>query len=262
MVIKKSLIFLFCVIFLSSLVLAQEYKIEISIISEDKIFEPGETIELKVTLRDSNNNIIEDNVSIIIKDMKETIIQEETIKSKDIVEIKLDKNALAGDGKIVTKYKDAESTESFFIAENKLAKFELDGEKLIVTNIGNTVYEEKIYITIGETIRTQNPRLKIGESISYRLVAPEGVYNIKVSDEKTTLKKEEVKLTGTGKVIGALDERTSQSTGITGISPEKESEGELIGYFKSSKFIYVFVLTIFGAMILLAIERKYRKKIE
>ncbi len=264
MIIKKGLIFLFCTIFLLQLVVAQEYKIEILTIPEDKIFfEPGETIKLKITLRDSSNNPLDGEVLIIIKDLKEKIIQEETIKSKDIEEIKLDKNALAGEGKIIAKYKNSEATEAFFIAENELAEFKLNGEKLIITNIGNTIYDETIYITIGETTGSKNPNLKIGDSVSYRLIAPEGVYKIKVTDKhrKILFSQGEVQLTGTGHVIGALDERGSQVSGITGISPEKESEGELLGYVKNSKFVYVFVFVIFGAMILLAIEKRYRKKV-
>ena len=65
--------FLFCILFLSSLVIAQEYKIGISTIPEDKIFEAGNTIQIKVTLYDSNNNPVEDEVSIVLQDLKEEI---------------------------------------------------------------------------------------------------------------------------------------------------------------------------------------------
>ena len=259
--VKKILVFLFCSIFLLQLVVAQDYRMEISIISEDKIFEPGETITLITTLYDLNNKIIEDDVLIIIKDMKEKIIQEETIASKDIVELKLNENALAGEGKIIAKYKNAEASEPFFVSEKKLVEFKLEGEKLIITNVGNTKYDKKVYITIGDTTGTKSPLIKVGESVYYRLIAPEGVYNIKVTDKETTFTKGEVKLTGTGKVIGALDEQESRVSGITGISPGEDSEGELLNYLKRSKFVYVFVAMIFGAMILLAIERRYKKKV-
>lgn len=262
MVNKKSLIFLLYLIFLSTLVIAQEYKMEISVIPEDKIIEPGEIIKLKVTLYDLNNNLIKDKISIILKDLKETIIKETTIQSTDFAEIKIDEGIIAGEGKIIAKYKDAEAIESFFIAENELVQFRLDGEKLIITNIGNTIYEKKVYIIIGETTGTKTIKLNIGKSISYRLIAPEGVYNLKVTDGETTFTKGEVKLTGTGKTIGALDETPSKRSPVTGgIRPEEDEDNGLISYFKTSKFIYVFIIIVFGAMILLAIERKYRKKV-
>lgn len=165
-----------------------------------------------------------------------------------------------GQGKITATYKDSTATGFFNIEINEIVKFEIQGEKLIITNIGNTKYTKTVQIIIGETTGIKEPKLNIGESVSYRLIAPEGIYNIKVSDGKTSISQGEVKLTGTGKVIGALDERASSGAGITGISPEENSETELFNYVKKSKFIYVFVLTIFGAMILLAIERRYRRK--
>lgn len=248
-------------ILLSSLVIAQENKIDISILSEDNIIQPGETFQIKVALYDSNNKPINDEVSIVLKNFKEEITKETTIQSNSIEEIKLDENTLAGEAKIIAKYGDVESTETFFIEENKLIEFKIEGEKLIVMNTGNSIYNEKIYITIGDTTGTKTPSLNRGESTSYRLIAPEGVYNIKVTDGKTTLNREEVKLTGTGQVIGALDESVSQRSSITGgISPDKDSNIALMSYVKNSKFTYVFILAIFGAMILLAIERQYRKK--
>jgi hypothetical protein len=98
------------------------------------------------------------------------------------------------------------------------------------------------------------------------LVAPEGIYNIKVSDGVSTpLEIGGVKLTEkglTGKTIGILDEEASKRSPVTGgISPEEDSDEALLSYIRNSKFVYVFVLVIFGAMILLAIEKRYRKKV-
>jgi len=262
MIIRKSLVFLFCMIFLISLVITQDYRMEISTIPEDKIFESGKTFEIKVTIYDSNNNLVNDEVSITLKDVKDAIIKETKIQSSNFEEIELNEGIISGEGKIIVNYKESETTESFFISENELAEFKLEGEKLIITNIGNTKYEKKVYITIGEMTGTKTPKLDIGKEISYNLVAPEGVYNIKVTDGETTFTREEVKLTGTGQVIGAIDKTPSTRSPLTGgISPDKESEEAMLSYMKNNKFIYVFVLIIFGAMILLAIERRYREKV-
>ena len=254
---KKELIFIFAIILFTSLVVAQNYKLEVSTIPEDKIFRSGETIQLKITLYDLENNLVKDNILLILRDIRKEIIKEIIIQSNIFQEIQLPENILAGEGKIIFKYKDVETTESFFIEEKELAKFELDGEKLIITNIGNTKYNKKVYITIGETTGTKTPELNIGESVSYRLIAPEGNYNIQIKEnEKIVLIKSDIKLTGTGQVIGALSEDSSKRVGLTGgISPEEGDEEALLSYAKNSKFIYVFMLTLFGAMILLAIER-------
>tara|TARA_Y100000310_G_C20418257_1_gene685390 strand:- start:27 stop:818 length:792 start_codon:yes stop_codon:yes gene_type:complete len=257
---KKSLAILFLTIFLTSLVVAQNYKMDISTIPEDKIFKAGDSLQIKITLYDESNNPINDQVSIILQDMTKEIITETTIQSnKNFEEIKIKENTLSGEGKIIAKYKESEIEESFFIEKEELAKFEIKGDDLIVTNIGNTKYSKTIYITIGETTGTKTPDLNIGKSISYKLVAPEGVYNIKVTDRETTITQGEVTLAGTGQAIGAIDRTSSQRSGITGGIASDEDEA-LLSYMKQNKFVYVFVLVIFGAMILLAIERRYRLK--
>ena len=263
MITKKSLVFLFCIVLLSSLVIAQDYPMEILTIPEDKIFGAEETIQLIVTLHDSDNNLINDEISIIFEDVKGTKIKETTIQSNNPERIELTGEAISGEGKIIARYKDSEITEPFFIKKNELAKFEIKEEKLIITNIGNTEYKKEVYIIIGKTTGVKNPEIDIGKSVTYRLVAPKGVYNIKISDGTSqSLEIGEVSLTGTGKVIGALDEQISKRSPLTGgISPDEDSEQALLNYVRDSKFTYVFVLVIFGAMILLAIERRYRKKI-
>ena len=260
---KKSIIFLICTIFLISLVTAQNYKLGISTIPEDKIFDVGSNIQIKVTLYDESNNPVNDDIKITLKDLKGEVILEKTIKSNiGFEQIALNQNILSGEGKIIAEYKDVQVTESFFISENEKVKFEIQNGKLIITNIGNSLYQRRVYITIGDTTGIKTPNLNLEESISYRLIAPEGVYNIKVTDGETTLTKGDVQLTGTGNIIGALDESAGQRSSITGtLSPEKESEGELVNYFRNNSFVYIFVLVVFGAVILLAVERRYRKKV-
>jgi len=258
---KGALLILIFTLFLTSFVVAQVDFIELSTIPEDKIFSVGQTIRVMVTLRDTNNNPITGDVEIKLNDLKEELILEKTISSGNFEEIELPEAILSGEGEMIITYEDLETTESFFITEKKLIEFAIEGETLIVTNTGNTRYEETIYITIGDTTGSKNPKLNVGQSIKYRLVAPEGVYNLKITDGSTTLERSEIRLTGTGNVVGAIDESAQQGTGITGISPNADSEGELIGMLSRSKFTYTFILVIFGAMVLLAIERRFKKKI-
>lgn len=259
MITKKSLIFLFCFIFLSSLVIAQEYKIDITTTQET--FEASKNITFRVSLSDLNNKPIYDNVLVIVEDAEKKVKVEQAVQSNKPASINLGNRASYGQGTITAKYGDSEAKGFFEINIKVLAKFELNRDTLTITNIGNTQYTKSVQIIIGETPVTKYPKLNIGEKVSYKLVAPEGVYNIKVTDGGTILTQNEVKLTGTGKVIGALDESTSQRTSITGGIRPEDSEENILSYFKDNKFIYVFVFIILGAMILLAIERRYRKKL-
>ena len=259
MIMKKGLIFLFCIIFLSSLVTAQEYKIDITTTQE--IFEAGKNITFRVSLRDLNNKPIYDNILVIVEDAEKRVKIEQDVQSNEPVSVNLGNRASHGQGTITTKYGDSEAKGFFVIEIKELVKFELEEDTLIITNIGNTRYTRTIQIIIGEVTGIKEPKLDVGKKVSYKLVAPEGVYNIKVTDGETILTQNEVKLSGTGKVIGALDESASQRTSITGGIRPEDSEENLLSYFKDSKFVYIFVFIVLGAMILLAIERRYKRKL-
>ncbi|MGD9276607.1 MAG: hypothetical protein PVJ67_05525 [Candidatus Pacearchaeota archaeon] len=260
---KRGLIILLCII-LSQFVIAQDYKIEVSTIPEDKIFGSMETIQIKVSLYDSNNNLINDEVLIHLNDLKGVQIKETAVQSNKFERIELTENVIAGEGEMIISYKGYEKKEYFFIKENEIAKFEISDGVLKITNIGNTKYERKVYITIGETTGAKNPKIDIGKSKTYRLVAPDGIYNVKVSDgisETFEINGMELKSMGIGQVIGALDEEVSNKKSLTGgISPDENADEALLNYVKKSKFPYVFILVICGIATLLAIERRYRRK--
>lgn len=253
---KKGLIFLFAIVLLSSLVLAQDYKLEISTAQET--FEADKNISIKVTLYE-DGKLLNDNVQVIVEDAEKRIKVEQTIPSNDFVDINVD-GASYGQGKITAIYKDVEATGNFVIEIQELAKFEISGDKLTITNIGNTRYTKTVQIIIGETVGIKQPKLNPGKSVSYRLIAPDGVYNIRVTDGNQRSNLEVGGVSLTGRAIGILDESISGRSGLTGgIRPQEN--GEVLDYLKRSKFTYIFVLAVFGAMILLAIERRYRKRV-
>ena len=256
--VKKSLAFILMGLFFISFAIAQDYSIEVSTLKDS--FQQGEKISLKVTIYDSEGKLVNDDVSVVLQDAEKTSKIEKTIQSNTIQEIDIGQSASYGQGEIIATYKDSTSRGTFIIEIQEIAKFEIQGENLIITNIGNTRYTKTIQITIGET-GVKQLKLNPGKSVSYKLVAPEGVYNIKVTDGKTTLTQGDIRLTGTGQVIGALDQTASSRSPVTGgISPDEGSDEAFLSYIKNSKFVYTFVLVVFGAMVLLAIERRYSKK--
>ncbi len=217
----------------------------------------GNPINFKATLYDNSGNPIDGQVDITIQDSAKRITKS-AVSSTQIATIRLDE-ASSGQAIIRATNGNTEAIEFFNIGRKELVSFELQGETLVVKNIGNTPYTRTIKITIGETTGTQTPNLGIGESASYRLVAPEGVYNLRVTDGETSLIRSDVQLTGTGNVIGAVDDSASKRTGITGgISPDQDGIA-WFSYLKSNKFVYVFIAVIFAATILIAVERRYKK---
>jgi len=252
---KRGNLIIFCAMFLLLLGLAQAAKIEVSTIKEK--FSAGENITLKVSLLDSSNNPINGILEIKVENAEKTRIIEKTIPSNELIEIDLGQGANHGYWSITAFYEEVTASGIFMVEMQEQAKFEINEDKLIITNLGNTKYTKTIQIIIGDTIGIRNPDLEIGESISYRLVAPEGAYNIKITDGTTTLVKDGVMLSGTtGKAIGALDERTSDRSPLTGgIAPDEDEDLAIMSYLKKSKFIYVFIFVIFAAGIFIAISK-------
>jgi hypothetical protein len=255
---KKLLFGMFIMVLVSSFISAYSINIEFP---NGNAFSAGSPIIFKTTVYDDSGKSIDAQVNVEIQDSEKKITNT-IVTSTEIKTISLKDPVSSGQGVIKASFQDAQTIAFFEIGREELAQFELNGEKLIVKNIGNTPYARTIKITIGETTGTQTPNLGIGESISYRLIAPAGVYNIKVEDGiSPSLIRGGIKLTGTGNVIGAVDDSASKRSGITGgVSPE-EGDVALLSYLKNNKFVYVFVAVVFGAMILIAIERNYKRKI-
>ncbi|MBI3623068.1 hypothetical protein HY212_03235 [Candidatus Pacearchaeota archaeon] len=254
---KKLALFLFCLVLLS-LVSAKSINIDFPNGNE---FEAGTPITFKATLYDDQGKPMDGNILVTIEDFEKKISIEKTVLSKEVVTLDLGDKATSGQGVINAQYQDIKAISFFDIGSKELARFDLEGSTLTVTNIGNTKYSRTITIKIGETIGTKQPNLEPGEKISYRLVAPDGTYNIVVNDGKESLVRGSVPLSGTGQAIGAIDNSGAGRSPVTGgISPSQNSDDAVLSYLKNNTFVYVFILVIFGAMILIAIERQYRKK--
>ena len=259
--VKKSFILFVLMIFLIWTVSAQSINIELT----SSELEAGEDLILIATIYDNQNSPIDGEISVIIEDAEKTEQIEKTINSKELSKINLSENAIQGQWQITAKHNEIESTEFFFIKAKEEVTFSLEEDVLKVVNTGNVIYTPKITIKIGDTEgEIKNPRLEIKEELTYRLIAPEGTYEISVTDGKTTFSEKNVALKNaglTGEIIGAIDESSSKRSSLTGgISPSEDSDEALLSYMKNSKFVYVFILAVFGITILLAIERRYRKK--
>lgn len=252
---KRWMIILF-VIVLSSLVLAQN-KIQISQLKEE--YSPQENITAVFSLFDSQNSEIKGNILLSVNSSNNLESFSYTAPANSPYQISIGTNPRPGFWKILAEYRDSGETASasalFMIKSNEIVKFEIIDGKLIITNIGNSLYSKEVQIAIGETIGMKKiENLAPGEAVTLRLLAPEGVYNIKVSDGTTDYSQNQVMLTGpTGEAIGILDEKAQDGSGITGGIGKRS--------FFNSTTVYIFLIVIFATAILLAIERKYRNKL-
>ncbi len=259
---KKVILVLFVAVLLAAVVSAQGEKMGVSTIKDTYV--AGENITFKVSLLESNDNPLNVDVHVMIEDAEKRRQVEASVPSNQVVSADIGSTPYAGYWKITSSYTSStgektEATALFMVELNELAKFEIKDNVLTVINTGNTRYTKTIQIVIGETIGTKEVDLGVGESVSFRLVAPSGDYSVRVSDGKTTITQGGVALTGN--VIGILDNRELSRSPVTaGVNPEGDS-GYNLTKAPNRSFVYVFLFVIFGAAILLIIERRYRKNV-
>lgn len=178
-------------------VFAEKLDIEI-----ENSYVPGEEMNFKLVLYDNENNKIAGEISYILKDYYADIAKEGSISSGQEVSFEIPNNAIQGPWKIIANYKDIEFNRLFNIGELEKAEIKLEGDVLILRNIGNSIYNKKILIYIGEEDQTAQVFLDIGQTKQIRLTAPTGEYRVKVieGNEEQVLEFNGVSLTGN--VIG------------------------------------------------------------
>lgn len=217
--------------------------------------EPGANITIKVTLLEGGSPLNE-QVPVLLQDAKKSKKITQTIATNKLIPIEIPVDAPSGYWEASAIYDGKESKELFIVERQEGATFSIVGDQLVITNVGNTRYTKTVQVAIGKTTTIKEPTLDIGESIRYRLIAPDGIYTVKVTDGEESYEQEGVALTGN--VIGILDERVRERNPVTGGIGPNENNVDL-SYFRRNKVIYLFVLGIFGAMILLGIQRAINK---
>ena len=245
---KKSVLILLPLLLLLSFVSGAN-KLEVLPIKE--VYQPNEEITLKVSLLDDENSPIADVIALTLENADKSKRFEIEANSNKITSVNLGDKAVAGYWTALASYKGLESKALFTIETSELAKFEIEGDALTITNIGNSYYTRDVQILIGDTIGVKKTGLSPGEKVVFRLIAPDGTYNIRVTDGKTSLSRNDVALTGNA--IRVLDERLQGGSSITGGARVGNPDETFLGLPKSASFAYIFVLIIIGAGILIAL---------
>jgi len=238
---------------LLSLTTAQE-KISLNVITTE--INPGENVSLKIELYDSQNKPLDDLVQISIENLQKIQTFQGNFSSNKFFDIPIGEDAEFGFWTINAVYKESKASDKFLVKSNELAQFNLEKDILTITNTGNTRYVKTIQILIGDTPKEIEVDLYPGEKTSFRLMAKDGEYNVRISDGTTTLTKSSVSLTGNA--IGISDQNTAESDNpiTSGSSPNLDN----VEKPKTKNFIYIFIVAIFGTALLLLLERKYKKK--
>lgn len=242
-------------LFLITIVSAQEPNLDIRI--DKQIYSAGENLTFNVLLLKDNVPISE-QVSVSISDYSDQKQFSLTVISNKEQNFRIEKDFVSGYWKISATYQNKTVKRFFSIGEREEVDFSIEGDKLIIRNYGNVPYSKTIQILIGDKIINQKQNIEVGEFKEIRLVAPDGRYNIQVTDGIKTISRTDVQLTGTARVIGALDEELIKNQPSLG--GVRESNEDTFLTSKSFSPALILLIAIFAIFILLLIERNMRRK--
>lgn len=205
---------------------------------------PGEELDVRITLYDDDSEKIEGLINYKILDYYSDIVNEGQINSGEKVSYILPSNAEQGPWKIIANYNDVSSNVLFNVDKLETAEIKLEGDVLVVTNIGNTEYNKKILIYVGQEDQTADIYLDIGQTKRIRLTAPDGDYDIRVIE-------------GSGENLNELEFKGVQLTGnVVGLESVIGENSFWKKYPMVSVFLGVLLLIVIVIVVLKLVNKK------
>lgn len=227
------LIVLLFIVLISNFVYAE--KLEIDIKSADSV-----KVVFSVNIYDDSNRIINGEVDYVIEDYYTDIMSEGIISSGQEVNYQLPKNPVQGPWKITTRYNNVETNQLFQVGKLEKVDIRLEGDNLIIENIGNSVYDRNLLITIGDTQESTKVTLEVGGIRKIRLTAPPGEYVVKINDGSVE-----------NELIFSGVSLTGNAVGI-----ERVFEGN---FFSRFPLVVMFLGVMFFVVILVLFHRFFKK---
>jgi hypothetical protein len=202
-------------------------KIDISMLGFEAV--PGEEFSFGVDLYDQSSKKMPGILSLAYTS-EQNIQKKLDVQADSIAKLNFSYNATPGKY-LLTLSKDSIKTQKeFTLKAVPRVNIELteNSSILIVKNIGNTIYNDSLGVTIGEQLTTIPLNLQIGEEKKFNLQAPDGSYSVIAQSGESTATRN---LLLTGDVISI-----------------REGSGTII--FEASPIIWVFIV---GVLLLLAV---------
>lgn len=223
--------------FLESLIEIRPTLMQIRVTLNSNSISPGGELGYKVELLDQGGNVIDGQVAVGIFKPSGLAFLEEIKSSGKESSFPVLANFTAGYWKIQAVSGEVSETKLFNVEEKKDLIFSLLNNTLVVTNVGNVMFEGPIEVFIGSESRIMQIKLDIGESKRYKLSAPEGSYQIVARNGEKEINFGSISLTGNAVGIGEL-------------------KGGLGGILGNNWIIWVFLVLVIGAVALMFIYKK------
>jgi hypothetical protein len=240
---KTGVMVVFMILMLVMLVVVvRAEKLDISVGNN---YAPGDEVHFKVSIYDDSNNLLIGKADYQIQNYYTDVIEEGNVNSGEDNVFQIPTDAVKGPWRITAKYMDLEINRLFNVGELEKAEIKLEGDQLVIKNIGNVLYDKKILIYIGEQDQTINVFLEVGQVKTIRLTAPEGVYDIKVIGDVIS-------------ETGEQDDLIYSGVSLTGkaVGLETTVQG---GFWRRYPLVGVFLVIIVGLVIVVTVARLRRR---
>jgi len=213
---------------------------KIDIVIDKQSLVPGTDLTFRVILYDQSNYEIPGDIDLSIINPEEDVVFTKMLISGEQEIYEVGSNFTAGYWTIEASSLDVSAKRLFYVEEKEEAEFRMENQTLIITNVGNVPYQKAVQIVIGDELEIRQMDLDVGAESSFRLVAPDGMYEVRISDGTQSLEFGTVSLTGN--IIGVMDIR--KAAGPLGRYP----------------IVWLFLIIVCGLFILLLVNKVVKKR--
>jgi len=168
----------------------------LEIILDKEEVEPEEVMKTMAILHDQTGQPISSTSIITIFNSNEKKVGQNEISDNGFLEISIPPAEAPGKWIIKAESNGIISQSSFIIKPLEKISTEIIKSTLIVTNIGNVLYNKSVLVKIGQETLNLDVNLNVGESQKYSLKAPNGEYDVDVIIDGKSNLNEKVLLTG------------------------------------------------------------------
>lgn len=212
----------------------------LEIFTEQKEIEPGTSINVKTILHDQTGDAMPATSIITIKKETGEILEQTEKATEEILEFPVSYNEEPANWTIVAVSSKLTSETDIIIKEKKDIKVEIINNTVIITNIGNVIYDELALIKIGEETVDVNLSLDVDESQEYKLSAPDGEYQIEILSNGESKLTDSVTLTGK-----SIDVKEIKNPGVRAVIRHPIS--------------WIFIIAILGFVAFMVLKKGYKK---
>ncbi|MDO8556395.1 MAG: hypothetical protein Q7R96_04460 [Nanoarchaeota archaeon] len=162
---------------------------DLTLLVEEGTFAPQEIITVTATVHDQAGILYEEDITLTVKDAEGTTVFTDVLTSGTSKELQLPVFATPGTWNIKAETNTFTTKKTFNVKTYKQLDYKLEGNSLIVTNIGNVPYKEPVKITMQgferpvNVVRNLNLEVNESETIDLGEGTPTGAYSVSVGEK-------------------------------------------------------------------------------